>query len=139
MGAYKDLDKRRATSRRFYARHADEVKAARKATYETVKWPNHLKAKYGMTVEQYQAMLEAQGGVCAITGLPPDDGEKLQVDHCHAANKVRGLIRKEINKALGAFQDNPEWLVKAADYVRRNHDGRADTRDGQADHRAEDS
>ena len=86
-------------------------------SYEEVSFPKHLMKKYGLSIEHYKAMLDSQQGLCAITGLPPEDGEKLQVDHDHETKKVRGLLRKEINKALGMFQDKPEWLIAAAMYL----------------------
>ena len=50
-------------------------------------WPRQLFQKYGITGEQYDAMLEAQGGRCAICQRPPAIGKRigrLVVDHDHA-------------------------------------------------------
>jgi hypothetical protein len=72
-----------------------------------------LRLKYGMTVEQYAAMDEAQGGKCAICG---GDGP-LTVDHCHRTTQIRSLLCDAYNKGLGHFRDNPELLRKAAEYL----------------------
>lgn len=82
----------------------------------------HLKAKFGLTLEQYDQMVIAQNGLCAIclrppTGIYPD---KLGVDHCHTTGKVRALLCRDCNSALGLFQDNAELLQKAAEYLARH-------------------
>jgi hypothetical protein len=78
---------------------------------------SHLKRKYGITLEQYDEMLAAQGGGCAICGRPPRDDISLHVDHCHDSSDVRGLLCFRCNNALGDF-DHDERLVRAAaDYL----------------------
>jgi len=48
---------------------------------------------YGITHQDYQDMLEAQDGVCAICGQEEQVKERgLSVDHCHTTGKVRGLL-----------------------------------------------
>lgn len=78
------------------------------------KW--HLKKKYGLTPEQYDEMLEAQGGGCAICGTPPGD-IALHVDHCHETGRVRGLLCFPCNAGLGQFKHDPELLLAAASYA----------------------
>ena len=53
---------------------------------------SHLKRKYGLTLEEYDAMLEAQGGVCAICGEPRPEERTLHVDHDHETGAIRGLL-----------------------------------------------
>jgi hypothetical protein len=64
---------------------------------------------------EYEAVLAHQQGVCAISGKKPKT--VLHIDHDHKTGQVRGLLNSWINKGLAAFQDNPEWLRKAADYL----------------------
>lgn len=73
-----------------------------------------------MTVAEYDAMAEAQGGVCAICGQPPPDGERLHVDHDHKTMKRRGLLCRSCNNGLGLLDDNPDRLRTAADYIERS-------------------
>jgi hypothetical protein len=87
-----------------------------------------LLKKYDLGNDEYDQMLARQGGVCAISGQTVDLGAHFHVDHDHRTEQVRQLLHPAINQALGLFQDNPEWLRRAADYVeywRGLHDGRS--------------
>jgi hypothetical protein len=74
-----------------------------------------LKTKYGMTPEDYDALLARQNGACAICRTRP--GRRLGVDHCHATSTVRGLLCHGCNLGIGAFKDQPTSLRAAAAYV----------------------
>ena len=84
------------------------------------KW--HLKITYGLSLEDFNAILENQGGGCAICGNSPDGscGSRMVVDHCHKTNTVRGILCDLCNTALGKFHDNIGKLEKAIDYLRKN-------------------
>jgi hypothetical protein len=73
----------------------------------------HLKRRYGISAEEADAMLEAQGGVCAICRLAP----AAHVDHDHATGAVRALLCFNCNGGLGQFKDDPDLLHAAAYYV----------------------
>lgn len=82
-----------------------------------------LKSQYDIDHEVYDQMLERQGGVCAICHKPPPEranGGVLHVDHDHATRKVRGLLCRRCNPALGAFDDDPGRLRRAAEYLEKN-------------------
>lgn len=74
----------------------------------------NLKRKYGLTQADYDALLAVQGGQCAICERSSD---RLQVDHCHARNLVRGLLCQNCNKVLGLVDDDPVSLERAAEYL----------------------
>jgi recombination endonuclease VII len=76
-----------------------------------------LRHTYGVELETYNDMFYSQNKVCAISGLSAPEGQVLHLDHDHTTGKVRQLLHPAINKALGVFQDNPEWLRRAADYI----------------------
>lgn len=78
---------------------------------------SRLRTEYGIGPEGYEALMESQGGVCAICGRPPAPRKPLHVDHCHDSGRVRGLLCRSCNQALGLFEDQPEWLRRAADYL----------------------
>jgi hypothetical protein len=77
----------------------------------------HLKRKYGMTLRQYEEMLEAQEGRCAICEEPPRADISLHIDHDHATGVVRGLLCFKCNNALGDFADDGDRLIRAANYL----------------------
>lgn len=81
-----------------------------------------LRRKYGITLEQYNQMLDDQGGLCALCEKPPVVGKHkvLCVDHCHDTNRVRKLLCSECNIGLGKFKDDPALLIAAAEYVQRH-------------------
>lgn len=88
-----------------------------------------LRATYGLTEERFDAMVDAQGGVCAICKQPPPGKTKvLYVDHDHSCcpslvktcgGCVRGLLCSHCNRGLGAFRDDPALLVSASEYLAR--------------------
>lgn len=70
------------------------------------------------TVEEYDAMLAAQGGGCAICEIKVDrNGRRLAVDHCHDTGVVRGILCMNCNATLGRMNDDPALLRKAAEYL----------------------
>lgn len=75
-----------------------------------------LRKLYGITLEEYDAMFEAQGGVCAICSKPPG-WMFLDVDHCHVTDRVRGLLCRGCNHKISAFERHPEWLERALSYL----------------------
>lgn len=82
-----------------------------------------LRLSYGISPEEYDALLAKQGGVCAICGQPPKRGRAfLDVDHCHSSNAIRGLLCSDCNLCVGLMDDDPERLVAAADYLRAASD-----------------
>ena len=75
-----------------------------------------LKSQYGITIEDFDQMMEDQGGVCAICGAPPSY-RRLDIDHCHSSGKVRGLLCPNCNKMLGLVGDNIATLRSAINYL----------------------
>lgn len=84
-----------------------------------------LRYYFGITVEQYDAMLEEQGHVCAICKQPERSKRyvRLCVDHCHATGGNRGLLCNRCNRGVGLFGDSPENLRSAARYLERGTAG----------------
>ncbi|MEK9770510.1 MAG: endonuclease VII domain-containing protein [Betaproteobacteria bacterium] len=82
--------------------------------------PNwELQKKYGITLEQKEAMAVAQEFKCKICGTHQDDvWGSLHVDHCHITGKVRGLLCVNCNQGVGKFKDDQELLKKAIDYLK---------------------
>jgi len=86
-----------------------------------------LKRFYGITLIEYNKMLETQNSVCAICGNKETRRHfkyntlvDLAVDHNHITGKVRGLLCSSCNKAIGVFKDNIELLESSIIYLKRN-------------------
>lgn len=80
-----------------------------------------LKSTYGLTIEQYDSILENQNNCCAIckTDTPSGKG-RFHVDHCHDTKKVRGLLCHHCNLALGNFKDDIPTLLNAIEYIAKS-------------------
>lgn len=74
-----------------------------------------LKA-YGLTPEQFDAMVIAQDGLCLIC-RHKDRNRRLSVDHDHATGRVRGLLCRRCNTALGGFSDRRDLMLRAIQYL----------------------
>jgi hypothetical protein len=75
----------------------------------------HLRRRYGITGAQVDAMIAAQGGVCALCR----QREPKHVDHDHLTGAVRGVLCSGCNQGLGNFRDDAATLREAADYLER--------------------
>ena len=72
-----------------------------------------LKNVYGITLDDYNKMFEEQKGKCAICNRHQNELiRKLSVDHCHRTNKVRGLLCKNCNVALGYYEKYDKELFE---------------------------
>jgi hypothetical protein len=81
------------------------------------------KKRFGITIEEYEALLERQDGRCAICRQPCRRG-RLAVDHCHATGRVRGLLCRSCNIILGLADDSPAWMERAMKYLAAQDEGK---------------
>lgn len=112
---YHSTEKGKAARKRFEAMPGNKTK----------KRAGQYRRKYGVTLEQYDEMFEAQGGVCAICNEPSRmlyNGvvKRLCVDHNHKTGKARGLLCHECNAGIGQLRIDGmgiELLLKAIEYI----------------------
>ena len=84
--------------------------------------------KYGISVEQFNEMLDVQRGMCAICSITLTKQTSMCVDHDHACcptsqacgKCVRGILCHACNRGLGAFKDNIQYLQSAINYLSGN-------------------
>lgn len=80
-----------------------------------------LKRFYNMTPDDFDRMMVAQSGRCAIchTDKPggPSHFKFLCVDHDHATGAVRGLLCRRCNSILGYVDDSIELLASSIEYL----------------------
>lgn len=84
----------------------------------------HLKRRYGLTLEQFDQILESQGGVCYICRRPPSAFKKsLHIDHAHTgprAGVIRGALCWACNTELIGKHIDPSIFERAAAYLRQD-------------------
>jgi hypothetical protein len=98
-------------------RHLDYMASRRKNAPHQIK-SSVLKAAFGITLDEYNLILGAQGNACAICRKTPEqNGKRLAVDHCHTTLKVRGLLCSTCNQAIGLLKDSIHLLNSAISYL----------------------
>ena len=89
--------------------------------------------RFGLSPSDYDFLLKLQGYNCAICNNPLKLKQyKFAVDHCHDSDDVRGILCVRCNTALGSFDDDPDMILRAAEYLNnppalgrvKRHDGR---------------
>lgn len=78
-------------------------------------WKNHIKTFYGLSKENYLNLLKLQNNKCKICNK--EDVKILSVDHCHKTGKIRGLLCRKCNSAIGLFYENIINLQNAINYL----------------------
>ena len=73
-------------------------------------------AIYGLTLEDYDAIVSEQNGVCAICSRKPKGN--LHIDHDHKTNEIRGLLCGKCNRAIGLLNDDISLFTKAINYLK---------------------
>lgn len=118
-------ERQRANCRRWSKKNADKVAESHRVYQRTHRtrirkykrrWK--LDRRFGITEEQYTAMLSAQNNVCAICGR--SQKKRLAVDHCHKTGAIRGLLCFRCNFGLGWFSDNSDTFKKIVQYLSNN-------------------
>jgi hypothetical protein len=109
--AYREKNKKSERERRFKWRTANPEKHAEHGERARVK------RMYGLTLEAYLEWFERAGHACAICGSTPKTSKHLHLDHCHATGRIRGVLCRGCNTALGHAKDCPKILAKLAAYL----------------------
>lgn len=106
------------------ARKNPERNARRRGTGS--HWASALKTKYGITVDQYDTILQKQDYCCAICRQPETQRDtrygqvlRLAVDHDHKTGRIRGLLCSACNTAIGKFNDDPDLIQSAIAYLKQ--------------------
>jgi Recombination endonuclease VII len=85
-----------------------------KKKYLTIERDRQYRKRYGITLDDYNRMLETQAGKCAIcsTTTAGKKGQAFAVDHCHVTNQVRGLLCIKCNARLGWYEAHSANVAK---------------------------
>lgn len=82
------------------------------------QWKGYMLKRYGITFEQWQAMLAEQDNACAICKRKFESRKKVQVDHCHKSGMTRKLLCSKCNMLVGFLEGPQELLDIAVTYLK---------------------
>jgi len=135
----KNAERMKAEASRWYWQNRERVRRYRRtAHYKNLckQWRcsqasetlnSKLKYRFGITLDQFKAMSNAQGNVCAICGRTNKRKNRwggcdtrLVVDHCKEKRIVRGLLCAQCNLAIGLFSHDLKRIMSAVNYLKRN-------------------
>ena len=134
------IAKRKIYSKRYRDKYPDKIKEDRKKNKERykayrLKWATEnpeekkladrrywLKNGYGITLEEFERLLNNQKGICPVCGLPFKEGGKRRpfIDHSHETGQVRGLLHHKCNSLLGFADEDIRILTGAIEYLKRH-------------------
>jgi hypothetical protein len=107
--------------REYYSERAKRLNAEnpekRIALWRSWSYSARLKQKYGLSVAQFESLLQEQNHCCKICKNPFTNPKNRHVDHCHEANYVRGILCNKCNLAIGLLQNSPIVALEAAHYL----------------------
>ena len=107
----------REYNRAYYARHREE-----KLAYQRQYTKDHPRDGENLARRERWAG-RPKPSVCEVCGRPPKPGKVLNWDHDHRCCRVgcaacfRGWICQSCNTALGMVDDDPQLLLRLAQYV----------------------
>jgi hypothetical protein len=105
----RNREKRREYTRKCYKKNAPAYRKQASA-YALVK-------KFGITPEQRDEMLAAQGGCAICKSKTTGTRRAWHVDHCHSTGKIRGILCHSCNVGIGHFKEDPAILTAAISYL----------------------
>ena len=101
---YKDRAENILQCRAYYRQHKDRLKKLSEA--------RRVQRLYGISIDVIKQMAVKQDYKCLMC----QKQKPLSVDHCHKTNRVRGLLCRLCNAALGFYE---KYQFIAEDYLRR--------------------
>ena len=114
-------------SRDWKAKNPERRKEIDAKCRENIRWrrrDSQYRIKLGVTLDWVLAKFNSQAGRCEICGEPVVfigntewRWEGMALDHCHDTGTIRGILCQSCNNGIARFQDSPELLRKAADYL----------------------
>lgn len=127
----RERERREAGGEKYRQRKNQDMRRLRLANperYRQTHRRNRIKRKYGITLEEYEAILARGCAICGSTkgrvvgkrGEAPPPEPRLCLDHDHTNGKVRDALCHSCNTGLGSFADDPHRLRAAAEYLERH-------------------
>lgn len=114
----RDLEKSRAIQMEWYRKNRERVIAGKRKKYAENPDANkdyYLRKTFGIGLQDKRAMFESQGNVCAACGSKEyNGGRDWHVDHDHVTGKIRGILCRPCNVALGLLGDQLDEVRRRA-------------------------
>jgi Recombination endonuclease VII len=117
--------RKRASNNASRTRNKDKINARRRLRYATDpdyrerhhRWgrENKLKARYGITLQEYDSLFAKQKGRCFI--CRKKSRRRLHVDHCHRKHVIRRLLCGRCNTGMGCFRDDLRLVRRVVAYL----------------------
>lgn len=78
----------------------------------------HLLKSYGITLDQYDELLQKQDYRCFICQKPETEfSKRLAVDHNHVTGEIRGLLCNYCNHRVVGRHRDPDLIKRLYDYL----------------------
>lgn len=102
-------------------KHSERAKQWYKTPRGKRVWLNsYYRRHFGITIEEYERLLSEQNSRCGICETEKcATGKSFAVDHDHTTGRVRGLLCKKCNLALGFLEDDTSRMQRAINYMRK--------------------
>jgi Recombination endonuclease VII len=121
---HRTKDQRTPEQREHRRQYLKDYRRRNRAKLQPKQQATERERLYRLSEAEFRSLMEQQGSECAIcTRLLTDP----IVDHDHATGKVRGLLCRRCNTGIGMLEDNPDTLMRAADYILRSWFGATST------------
>lgn len=106
--------------KKYYRKNSSVIKKRTADWYKNniEKVKQHRINKYGLTIEQVNAMLLLQNNACAICKIEFFGGVRKVIDHNHKTNKVRAILCSYCNTSLGMVRESVETLENMIKYLK---------------------
>lgn len=120
---YKDPEKRRIWYNPEKAKEYQNSFKENNPDWQRKKRNADLKRKYGITIDEYDRLVQEQHNTCPICHKDFLLGQRpADVDHCHKTGNVRGILHSKCNQLLAYAEDSPDTLRNAINYL-KEHNG----------------
>jgi hypothetical protein len=120
---------KKAQQAKWYEANKEYAKTKSKAHYNQSKdtsASNRLRAKFGITLADYEKMFREQRGRCAICCkrqvIYDQHGNlrRMAVDHDHKTGRVRQLLCAPCNTGIGLVKENAATLNNMIEYIKKH-------------------
>lgn len=98
------------------SRNNHAKRMAESEEYRLKKKASYVKSRFGLSLQEYNERLATQNNQCAICKTSKPKGG-WALDHDHKTGSIRKFLCNICNRGLGYFNDNPEHLMQAANYL----------------------